>query len=274
MTDAKNTSPGTTLRVATWSLFLGIIGIPLCIFVVPSLLAIILGIIALIKINNSPVRLPGKGRAVWGIVLGVIASLLIPVVALIGGDAITNIWSASPKIEINEASSIDSLRAISNAENDWKKKFNCYWTYDVSCLYRYDYSWRITGELARADVAPAADDVFDRKLKAKASVRPKNGYLFRAMLEDEHAQPYNQEKVFGAKAANKSKYGFVAYPAKYGKTGKRTFIINEKETVYAVDTGSDANKIVLSWPGADPIKVDGPVAGARWEAVSAPSRGG
>ena len=37
---------------ATWSLLLGIIGIPLCLLIIPELLAIIFGIVALVKISK------------------------------------------------------------------------------------------------------------------------------------------------------------------------------------------------------------------------------
>jgi len=39
------------------------------------------------------------------------------------------------------------------------------------------------------------------------------------------------------KVHNTSKFGFCAYPAKYGVTGKFTFLVNENNTVFGADIG-------------------------------------
>ncbi|MEK7309383.1 MAG: DUF4190 domain-containing protein, partial [Planctomycetota bacterium] len=49
---------------ATWSLVLGIAGLVLCVLVIPSILAVIFGIIALVKIDASKGLLVGKGKAI------------------------------------------------------------------------------------------------------------------------------------------------------------------------------------------------------------------
>jgi hypothetical protein len=97
---------------------------------------------------------------------------------------------------------------------------------------------------AKADAQPADSKIFAGKIEDWSGIKPqpKSGYFFRAM------SGYNQNEVNGVNATNSYAFAFVAYPAEYGKTGKRTFIINESGTVYSKDTGSDANKIVLQWP--------------------------
>jgi hypothetical protein len=66
--------------LATTSLVLGIIAIPaVCICVGPllGLVAVILGIVALVRVSNQPERFGGKGRAIGGIVTGSIGIMLI-----------------------------------------------------------------------------------------------------------------------------------------------------------------------------------------------------
>jgi hypothetical protein len=60
---------------ATTSLVLGVLGIPTCLIFVPSVLAIIFGIIALVQINASG-GAQSRGTAIWGISLGVLGLLI------------------------------------------------------------------------------------------------------------------------------------------------------------------------------------------------------
>ncbi|MBI5779461.1 MAG: DUF2950 family protein [Planctomycetes bacterium] len=307
---------------ATWSLVLGITGLILCVIVIPSLLAIIFGIIALVKINAAKGLLTGKGKAIAGIVLGGLAFVLMPIV-LIAAIAIPNLMTGrqaaretyhtgvlkelesqklgidksagemdnlfssealapdllGSRISANEISAVASLRAIVAAEALWRQQdadgngIRDYWTYDVSGLYRMlraDGRTKcefISVDLANADASPADVSIFENSKLAQrlsAKVQPKYGYLFEAMSEDEAGESYNQEMVAGIPAANQTRFAFVAYPETYGKTGTKTFIVDESGTIYEVDPGSNQSKTVLQWPGPNPISIIGP-GGAQWK---------
>jgi len=264
---------------ATWSMVLGIIGIVLCFLVVPSLLAIIFGIIALVKISESSGAIAGKGRAIAGIILGGLWIVMIPFVAIVAAIAIPNLLTS--RISANEVSAMASLKTFASAEAIWRQQDadgngkQDYWTYDVSCLHRM---YRAGGSeiafifigLARADASPAKNDAFGKDIIAPLidGTVSKSGYLFRAMTFDENGELYNQYYVNGVKATNLSKFAFVAYPETYGTSGVRTFIINEAGTIYYMDPGSDSAKIVLQWPGENPTEAvgpaDGPAPGQKW----------
>lgn len=92
---------------------------------------------------------------------------------------------------------------------------------------------------------------------------PKSGYWFQMMELDENGEPYTQEMVNNVPATNKTKFAIVAYPDVYATSGINTFIVNQEGTVYATDCGSDADKIVLQWPGNNPAAVTGP-GGRQW----------
>lgn len=266
-----------THPLATWSFVLGIIGCVLCGFLIPAeILAIIFGIIALVKISNSAGMLTGKGKAIAGIIMGGASFILIPFAAIIAAIAIPNLLSS--RISANETCAISGLKMLVSTEATWMQQnpagtdVKTYWTYDVSSFNRW---FRADGQtkvnfidiaFAKADAAPADTNAFDKGKLAEEimPITPKSGYLYRAMLTDENGDSYNQDKINGINAANKYKFAFVAYPAIYGTNGVRTFIVNEEGTVYAVDTDSEANKIVLQWPGQNPASVDGPIAGRKW----------
>lgn len=55
--------------MATASLVLGIVSIPLCFIFIPALLAVIFGFVALSQIKGNPGQ-SGRGQAIAGLVLG------------------------------------------------------------------------------------------------------------------------------------------------------------------------------------------------------------
>jgi type IV pilus assembly protein PilA len=102
-----------TLGIAVASLVLG------CLFIIPllgilcSLVAVVLGIVALVKINKHKETYKGEGLAIAGIVLGSVGILVIPVIALMAAIAIPNLLRA--RISANEAAAKSSLRTVSTA---------------------------------------------------------------------------------------------------------------------------------------------------------------
>ena len=54
------------------SLVLGVIGIPTALFVVPSLLAVVFGLLGYFKVAKAGAESSGKGMAIGGIVCGVV----------------------------------------------------------------------------------------------------------------------------------------------------------------------------------------------------------
>jgi hypothetical protein len=201
--------------------------------------------------------------------------------AIIASIAIPPLLHSRPPA--NEASAIGCLKALMSAEITWRmmdpdgNDVQDYWTKDISCLYRMCRTDDGTPvafiglDLAKADAAPyqkgKSGKAGDRKIVALPQVSPKAGYFFEVMKYDEEGNPYQQNPdEDGYKHSNQYKFAFVAYPAEYGKTGTKVFIINELGTVYAIDPGSDREKIILRWPGDDPTTVTGP-GGRYWSAA-------
>jgi hypothetical protein len=62
---------------------LGIISVPMCFLFVPSVLALVFGIIAINQINGNPGQ-AGRGMAIAGIVLGAVSLVLIVLLMVLG----------------------------------------------------------------------------------------------------------------------------------------------------------------------------------------------
>lgn len=198
---------------------------------------------------------------------------------------ITRVPASSDEMEImvNELVTILRLAKLQAIQTIWQQqdkdgnKKRDYWTYDVSCLYRMLQAdgttpvETIEKEFAQADGAPAKNDSFgDVKIVTweEASLKPipRSGYIFQAMVKNQKGVNYNQNVVGKVTAANDREYAFVAYPTVYGKTGIKTFIVNQAGKTYSTDCGGDDKKIVLNWTGDNPTTVKGP-GGKNWEIV-------
>lgn len=146
----------------------------------------------------------------------------------------------------NERRAFVVMKTLASGEADFRhndrdgNKIKDYWVGDVSGLNRYTTpsarstpAKMIVDGLAEADAAPLkADELMPHTV---SKPKPMGGYLYIA-LQGYRAKGALQ-KYHGGNHRNTSRFGFAAYPADYPTSGKRTFIINQENRVYARDTG-------------------------------------
>ncbi|MFA5793463.1 MAG: DUF2950 family protein [Candidatus Brocadiia bacterium] len=194
------------------------------------------------------------------------------------------------KIEANEISTMAGLKMLISTQAIWRATdtdgngIKDYWNLDVSCFYRMyradgktrvnyiDLSFALADAAAYSRTNPRPFgcseniDEIENWSDAKFTPKPKNGYWFRAMQTNMEGKPFTQTEIIpkGILSGNITSFAFVAYPDIYGVTGRHVFIIDVGGTIYQIDPGSDANKVVLQWPGDPPTAVNGP-GGNRWE---------
>ncbi len=133
-----------TPGIAIWSLIFGCIPV-----LVTPLLAIILGIIALVKISKNSDTLKGKGFAIAGIALGVMCLTILPMMAIPG--------LLRARIKANETATKETVKIISSAIENYKAAHNGLYplseedllsstppylakSYDKKTIYGYKYS--------------------------------------------------------------------------------------------------------------------------------------
>jgi prepilin-type N-terminal cleavage/methylation domain-containing protein len=224
--------------------------------------------------------------------------IVIAIIAIIAAIAIPNLLSG--RLSANENSATAALKLMTSAESTWLQQ-DCdgngikdYWTRDVSCLhrmYRADGATKVAFipiDLAKADFAEVADAPFGGTnpptLEAWVAATPtaivsavKSGYWFQALTNGSAAvDAYNVNLVpttGGLASCNNSRFGFIAAPDAYGTSGINTFIVNNEGTIYANDTGGQANRWVtnattanLDWPGVNPTGIAG-AGGRNWRAA-------
>lgn len=163
-----------------------------------------------------------------------------------------------------ERNASTSLKTLASAEADFRandrdgNQVNDFWTGDVAGLYTLKQKGvsikLIELSVALADAAPlekgAAADMIPA-LSDFGAPAPKAGYWFRAMAKDGSLNPPEILQVdtggtpLMGKVHNTSRFGYCAYPAEYGSSGVRTFILNENNTIFWKDTQGEP---VLDWP--------------------------
>lgn len=145
--------------------------------------------------------------------------------------------------EENEREASSALKTLTVAEVDFRSndrddnKINDFWVGDISELFALRL---ISRELAEADAAPL------KPLVPKPV--PYKGYLFRVMTTDEYGVPYASPSGGDDRRGavyNNSKFAFTAYPARYESSGRRTFLVNEGNTIFARDLKGEP---VLKFP--------------------------
>jgi hypothetical protein len=88
--------------------------------------------------------------------------------------------------------------------------------------------------LARADTTEGR---WEYPVLGVAEPQPHTGYFYAALSSyeaDGKSVPYHE-----GEGRNSDRFGYVAYPAEYGVTGRRTFIVNEDNTVWQKDLRGD-----------------------------------
>jgi len=193
------TAPGATSGKAIGSLVCGL----LFFFFPASIVAVVLGHIALSEIKKSGGRIGGQGLAIAGLVLGYAGIVFIPFILIIAAIAIPNLLHA--RMAANEASAVSNVRMLGTAEisyasNHPDEGFTCSFT-DLS---RENL---IAGELASGR---------------------KTGYTFE--LANCSAEPTG--------GAN-TKFQVVAYPQSPNQSGRRAFCSDESQVI-KVDAGGSA----------------------------------
>jgi hypothetical protein len=92
----------------------------------------------------------------------------------------------------------------------------------------------IEPSIAKADTT---EDRWEYPVLGISSPEPKSGYFFAVLKNYEEGgkvEPYHT-----GNGRNDDRFGFVAYPAEYGVTGRMTFIVNEDNTIWMKDLAGE-----------------------------------
>lgn len=199
---APYAGPKETSGKAIASLLCGLIFF----FFPSSVVAIILGHLALSDIRHSAGRLTGRGMAIGGLVLGYAGVSLIPIL-IIAAIAIPNLLRS--RIAADEASAVGSLRTI------------------VTAAFRYQDSYSNgypPGLSAMGGSAPSCDHA--ALIASELASGQRNGYVFTYVAfpaEYSPQTPPPQAIAAGCTVRGGTSFTISADPITRGTTGQRSF---------------------------------------------------
>lgn len=168
-------------------------------------------------------------------------------------------------IDVYTAAVRGALGDLAHLENVWREQDldqngqADYWTRDVAGFYALHGRdgtplGQIFLEVARADAAPARPYA-----ELGGPPVPFRGYFFKALKVDGEGKPYLQAGRAPPRAGNapegnstrEDRFGFCAYPARYGVDGRLTYFVSKRGVVVSRDLGPDARG-ADAWPAGEP----------------------
>ena len=203
MTEAGSAKPRRGLAIT--SLVLGILAVPTFgLAIVGALIGIVVGVIALVKASREPLVYGGKGMAIAGIALSVLAVTLMPVVlGIVAAIAIPSFLRA--RVSANEAAAVGDIRAVIAAQARYQTINGGYFG-PFECL----------AEPARCVPSYTGPALLPVEVPG---VGPKQGY-FRTF----HAGPAAAGAVTaGVSPSSVTSFAYVAVPVTPNQTGVRSF---------------------------------------------------
>jgi type II secretory pathway pseudopilin PulG len=191
--------------LAITSLVMGIANFLLLgIFLLPTVIGIIVSVVALNKIKRYPHEYGGKGLAIGGLVTNIVSVVVLIPVMLIAAIAIPNLLAA--RMAANEGAVIRSLRVLHGAEQ----------TYQAT-----------TGQ---GNYGTLSELQSDSLISSDMALEIRSGYRFKI-------------KVFKANSESPASFAVIAVPFVYGSSGRRSFFIDETGVIRGEDKqGLEASK--------------------------------
>jgi hypothetical protein len=199
------TAPGPRRRgYAIASLVLGILSIPtLGLLLVGAMLAVVLGVVGVVKASREPDEYGGRELAVGGIVLAAISVLIMPILIGIGA-GIAVPFLPRMRVAGNEQRAIADVRHVMEAEERYRRVNGGYFG-TLECLAEPDQC--VPGFHGSSLVAGDA-----------LSPDAPRGYHHRF-----YAGPAVDVAPFAPATPSLRAYAYVAFPAQPGRTGFRSF---------------------------------------------------
>ena len=217
-----------------------------------SLLAIIVGIISFVGIRKDP-AFKGQAFAKWAIFVGAGA-----IVFIVAATWISYVFAGTT--EVNEAIAIKSLRTLVVAQELFKN--SCVVDQDSDGLGEYGYFQELAGsEKARPRTNPQIPgdvpaNIYPGQFVSKVfgtvspnGVATKSGYHFKIFLPSVSGTAAGETTPLAAgnkEDADAQEKAWICYawPAFYGKTGNRCFVVNQQgEVLKAQNADTYGNKI-------------------------------
>ena len=202
-----NATPPAQLKtgLAVTSLVIGIANFLLLgIFLLPTVVGIVVSVVALNKIKRYPHEYGGQGLAIGGLVTNIVSVVVLIPIMVIAAISIPNLLAS--RRAANESGAIRSLRVLHQAEQ----------TYQAT--------------KGQGNYGTLSDLHSESLISADMARDVRSGYRFKV-------------EVFKAGIGSPAAFAVMAVPTEYGSTGRRSFFVDETGVIRGEDNhGLEASK--------------------------------
>lgn len=200
-------APRKKTGFATASLVLGLLSLPTVgILLVGALLAIVFGVVGLVKANRAPAEYGGKGRAIAGIAAAVFSVVVAPFfIGIFAAIAIPSLLRA--RVSANEAAAIGDVRTVVSAELAFSSSNGGLYG-PLSCLE----------QPSTCIPSHKGGPFLDRSI---ASLQDKQGYKRRFVSDADPTEGDDASPQAGPRGY--SQFAYYAMPLTQNRTGVRSF---------------------------------------------------
>lgn len=168
------------------------------------------------------------------------------------------------RIGDNELATIDVCAAIAGAQAEYLSQ-----SHDGTKQYAQRFIsdqgqqnglyWSSPEGKPRSPLGPLVVFASEQGYQVQANQHaPFHGYYFRELLK-QGADAHGGAKTYVVNGKMTGGFAYVAYPAEYGNSGIKTFLINQLGTVYEKDLGKTTSDIAASMTEFNPDKSWKPV---------------
>jgi hypothetical protein len=114
--------------------------------------------------------------------------------------------------------------------------------------------WPVGVDSLRSPAGPLLAEAAEEGYKADSAGKstPYHGYLYRTLTEQGPHARDGAKRYIGGDGRQSGGFALLAYPAEYGRSGVKSFIVNQEGVVYEKDLGKRTREIALEMSKFDP----------------------
>ncbi len=184
--------------------------------------------------------------------------LVVAIIAILAAVAVPSLFRS--KVAANEVSCQSTMKQLATTEQVWRQTDSDrngaqdFWTHDVAGFYGYRDALGVSLKMVDINLATADPAGWPTYTAAPfllpGIVSAKSGFYHSVMTTNETGNPYQLDPDGDGFMTHPTRFAFCGYPAAYGVTGVRQYIINEEGVVFAQELGAVPPTTV--WPASDP----------------------
>jgi len=162
------------------------------------------------------------------------------------------------RVGLNELETLATLHTIVDAQKEYRAgrhdgRSGAYARRVISSEGKHDgLYWPAPEGKVQSPLGPRIADAAAEGYAASGEPTPYHGYFYRMLTAQGASAPGGAKDYLDAKGGMTKGFAMLAWPAKYGNSGKMTFVVGKQGIVYQKDLGEGTAEAASAIPALDP----------------------